>query len=168
MDLGPALAAVRTAVTLLEGMRGARELAVAAAASGGSAVGRLRSAALWCDPLTAIAAVHALGACDDPLAGTVLADLLTDDRRYVAEHAVDALRLSSLVTDALPALTRACRDGGFTGMLAQRTLEEWAPAEPDRVRAALVEAMSNATDDAARARLVETLGLVPGRASTRL
>ncbi len=130
------------------------------------ALSALRSAALASDPLTAIAAVHALGAMDHPYAGGVLTDLLAAERRSVAEHAVDALRNTPLVGAALPVLAKVCREGGFAGMLAQRTLEQWAKDGPEEVRAALVGELQTSTEPAVRARLVETLGLVAGAAST--
>ncbi|MEO7752267.1 MAG: glycosyltransferase [Terracoccus sp.] len=167
MDPGPQLDAVRTAPTLLEGMHAAPALAAAAANADEDTVAQLRSAAATSDPVTAIAAVHALAACGHPSAGQVLADLMADHRPFVAEHAVDALRHTPPVSQALPGLVRACHDGGFTAMLAQRTLERWATAEPGLVFAAVTEAVPTATDDGARMRLVETLGLVPGPASTR-
>lgn len=168
MDAGPTLAAVRAAPSILEAMREARALAtVTAGDPSGGPVSALRSEALTGDAPTAIAAVHALGASVHPSASRALAGLLASDRRYVAEHAVDALRHTSLVDEAVPVLVRYCQDGGFTGMLAQRTLEQWARAEPDQVRAALVGALPTCTDAAARARLVETLGLVAGAASTQ-
>ena len=168
MDVGPALAAVRAAPTLLQGMREARALAAAAAAApGDDSLSTLRSAALTSDPLTATAAVHALGAMDHPSAGCVLTDLLSGERRYVAEHAVDALRNTPLVGAALPVLADVCREGGFAGMLAQRTLEQWASQGPDEVRAALVGELRTCTDPVGRARLVETLGLVAGAATTQ-
>lgn len=168
MDAGPVLAAVRAAPTILDGMREARVLTtVTLGDPTGDTVPRLRSEALTSDPLTAIAAVHALGAAGHPSAGRTLTDLLASDRRYVAEHAVDALRHTSPVDEALPVLVRVCQDGGFTGMLAQRTLEQWAKDRPDQVRAALVGALPTSTDASSRARLVESLGLVAGAASTR-
>ena len=58
--------------------------------------------------------------------------------------------------------------GGFGGMLAQGTLEAWSPLVPDAVRAALETALATTEDAGSRARLVETLGLVPGRATVAL
>ena len=137
MDPLPLLEAVRTAPTLLEGMRAASTLADAVAGSGAEAVGDLASAAHSDDPVTALAAVHALAVCDDLQGAAVLSGLLHDERRHVSEHALDALRHTTPVADALPHLVGASRDGGFTGMLAQRTLESWAAQQPDQVRAAL-------------------------------
>lgn len=123
MDPRSALEAVRTAPTLLEAMRAASTLADVTAQADGDAVRDLTSATLSDDPLTALAAVHALGVCNDPTAAPVLARLVADRRPHVAEHALDALRHTAPVDDALPHLVGASRDGGFTGMLAQRTLE---------------------------------------------
>ncbi len=168
MDVGLALAAVRAAPTILEGMHAAPRLAAAAATEPSDhAVAALRSEALTGDPLTAIAAVHALGASRHASAGPTLGRLLAGQRGYVAEHAVDALRGTALVEEALPALVRACRAGGFIGMLAQRSLEQWAEHAPEEVRGAVLDALPGCTDAAARARLVETLGLVAGAPSTR-
>ena len=166
MDPRSALEAVRTAPTLLEAMRAASTLADVTAQSDGDAVRDLTWATLSDDPLTAVAAIHAIGVCDDPTAGPVLARLVRDERRHVAEHALDALRHRAPVEDALPHLVGASREGGFTGMLAQRTLESWAAQQPDRVRGALLTALAATTDDDGRARLAETLGLVPGSATT--
>ena len=168
MDLRASIAAVASAPTLLEGMRAADDLACAAASAGSDAVPTLRSTVRGADPLTAIAAVHALGACADTTAGEALTDLLGDERPHVAEHALDALRLVPVVDRALPTLVRRCAGGGFPGMLAQRTLEHWAVQDPDRVRAALVAGLAAASDVEEQARLVETVGLVPGTASSRL
>ena len=52
--------------------------------------------------------------------------------------------------------------GGFSGMLAQRTLARWAVAAPQQVALAIEGALAEAAGPAVRSRLVETLGLVPG------
>ncbi|WP_020142499.1 glycosyltransferase family 4 protein [Terracoccus sp. 273MFTsu3.1] len=166
MDPRSALEMVRTAPTLLEAMRAASTLADVTARSGGDVLGDLTSAARSGDPLTALAAVHALAVCGDPAAAPVLAELARDGRRHVAEHALDALRHTTPVDGALPHLVDASRDGGFTGMLAQRTLESWAAQQPDRVRGAVLAGLAASADDDGRARLAETLGLVPGAATT--
>ncbi len=53
-------------------------------------------------------------------------------------------------------------------MLAQRTLEAWAAAAPEAVHDAVADALTAERDPGARARLVETVGLVPAPAATRL
>ena len=52
-------------------------------------------------------------------------------------------------------------------MVAQRTLERWSGAAADHVALALEGALAAHHDPAARARLVETLGLVPGSVAAR-
>ncbi|GAB3440494.1 hypothetical protein GCM10027517_15020 [Phycicoccus ginsengisoli] len=172
MDLGAALAAVASAPSLLEGMRAGDAVADAAARATAAAtpgvVDVLRSAVVTADPLTTIAAVHAIGACADEQAGEALADLLDDARPFVVEHALDALRLTPVVDRALEPLVRACCEGGFRGMLAQRTLEHWAVRAPDVVTAALAGALAHVVEADPRARVVETLGLVPGPGSSRI
>jgi glycosyltransferase involved in cell wall biosynthesis len=56
---------------------------------------------------------------------------------------------------------------GFTGMLAQRTLQQWAVSAPDQVALALEGALVSESGTGARTRLVETLGLVSGRVAGR-
>jgi glycosyltransferase involved in cell wall biosynthesis len=57
--------------------------------------------------------------------------------------------------------------GGFSGMLAQRTLEQWARSAADHVALAVEGALAAGDDAAVRTRLVETLGLVRGPVSGR-
>ncbi len=52
--------------------------------------------------------------------------------------------------------------GGFSGVLAQRTLARWAASAPGQVALAIEGALAGAAGPAVRSRLVETLGLVPG------
>ena len=168
MDVDAALAAVRSSATLLEGMRAGERLEVAARGVSGGDVDDLVAGPGDADPMTAIAAVRALGAQGGAQAARHLVALLDDDRAYVAEHAVEAL---GGVVPHVPGLSRLARyvaDGGFTGMLAQRTLEAWAVALPDAVHDALAAVLASESDTRARARLVESVGLVPGPAATRL
>jgi glycosyltransferase involved in cell wall biosynthesis len=53
-------------------------------------------------------------------------------------------------------------DGGFPGMLAQRTLERWGLNTPEHVALCLECALKQVADPDARARLVETVGRAPG------
>ena len=52
--------------------------------------------------------------------------------------------------------------GGFSGVLAQRTLARWAASAPGQVALAIEGALAGGSGPAVRSRLVETLGLVPG------
>ena len=166
MDVGAALAAVRSSGTILDGLRAGERLEGAAREAGRTAapgaVGMLTTATADADPVAAIAAVRALGAHGGARATDHLVALLADDRPHVAEHAVEALGEVAPRTAAVAPLVRRCAAGGFPGMLAQRTLERWAATAPDAVRDELAAASTSERDPAARARLVETVGLVPG------
>jgi glycosyltransferase involved in cell wall biosynthesis len=120
------------------------------------------------DELTVIATVHALATVPGEEASRRLASLLDSDTPFVREHAAWALGSGPLVQDALPGLVGLLVAGGFAGTLAQATLEAFAAQEPDMVREALVRALANTGAEPPRMRLVETLGLVPGPATTRL
>ncbi len=120
------------------------------------------------DQLTAILAVHALTAIVGEATDSALAGLLHRKEAHLREHAAWALGSRPLVSAALPGLVALVAAGGFTGALAQRTLETWAGTDPHALQEALAAALPAAVDDDARARLVETLGLVPGPASLAL
>lgn len=162
MDVAAALAAVRSSPTILEGMRAGEGLEVVARDAGDDEVEVLVAGTGDEDPITAIAAVRALGAQGGGRAGRQLVFLLDDERAHVAEHAVEALGGVLPLGSGVARLVRYCADGGFTGMLAQRTLEVWAVALPDAVHDALAAALTSETDPGARARLVETIELVSG------
>ncbi len=120
------------------------------------------------DQMAAIAAVHALAAIPGAAPGERLAELLYQGSPFLREHAAWALGSRALVPTALPGLVDLVLDGGFAGTLAQATLESFAAQEPGPVRDALVAAAPYTTLEGARARLVETLGLVPGAVTTRI
>ncbi|MGA8977871.1 MAG: sucrose synthase (sucrose-UDP glucosyltransferase), partial [Pedococcus sp.] len=170
-----ALDAVRSAPTLLGALRLVAGVAAAAADDhAGSCRDELRVAAEnHDDAVVALAAVHALAAL--PVADTAtLVRLLGSGDPFRVEHAAWALRRSAPTAPAAPHLVDLVATGGITGMLAQRTLERWAPRAPGLVLAAASAALEPrghrppASDDAARRRLVETIGLVPGAAATAL
>ncbi|MFL6079952.1 MAG: glycosyltransferase [Ornithinibacter sp.] len=172
MDVGVALAAVRSSGTILEGMRAGERLEDAArgaaARSSRRAVDLLVAATDDPDPITAVAAVRGLGAHGGAQAAAHLVSLLRDERAHLAEHAVEALRDVDPCEVGVPDLVRRCLQGGFTGMLAQRTLERWAVTAPDAVHAGLAAAMPSQREAGARTRLVETVGLVRSPAALRL
>ncbi len=58
--------------------------------------------------------------------------------------------------------------GGFATVINQRALRRWAQISPDHIALALEGALLAQDDPAARARLVETMGLVPGAVAARL
>ncbi|MEO6996526.1 MAG: glycosyltransferase family 4 protein [Terracoccus sp.] len=170
-----ALEAVRLTPTLLEAMHRGPGLDAAAAAdaaagpAGESAAAALLMAAIDdpTDQLTAAIATLALGSVATETSARTLAQLLDDGAPHLTDHVVWALGRGPLVASALPRLTEIIATGGFRGMLAQRTLQQWAPQHPDAVRSALVAGLSRCSDGAGRASLVETLGLVPGAATNQ-
>ncbi len=172
MNVGAALAAVRSSGTILEGLRAGERLEDAARGgadrSSSRVVDLLVAATADPDPITAVAAVRALGAIGGAPAAHHLVALLGDDRAHVAEHAVEALGDVDPHPAGIADLVRRCAQGGFTGMLAQRTLERWAVTAPDAVHAGLASALPSERDPGARARLVETVGLVPRPTALRL
>ena len=168
-----ALDAVRRAPTMVRALRLVDDLVEAAAQDlpGHSLPLLVEAARAPRDDLTAIAAVHALGALPGGLGQPILLTLLgarAEEAAHLREHAVWALRAGRPTHAALAPLVASVGRGGFGGMLAQRTLEAWAPSVPDAVRAVLEAALTTAEDAGSRTRLVETLGLVPGRPTVAL
>lgn len=170
MPVNIALDRVRSAPFVLDAMAEADGLAAAAAVSDGPRTAEiLLDAALDPDDqLTAIAAVHGLARLFDDSADAALASLLSHPEPFLREHAAWALgvRLPSL--DAVGRLVGVVVVGGFPGMVAQRTLQRWARSAADHVALATEGALAGVIDTEARARLVETMGLVPGVVADRL
>ncbi|MWV60151.1 glycosyltransferase [Rathayibacter sp. VKM Ac-2754] len=169
MAVQTVLDAVRSAPTLLEAIRAADELTIAAVSDGGGRAVRLlmRAALDPSDQLTAIAAVHSLAQVFDEEADLALLALLADDRAFLREHAAWAFGGRLPRPAAIGPLLRMLRAGGFAGMLAQRTLLLWAPSTPDLLSLALEGALIGERDFDVRARYAETLGLVPGAIAER-
>jgi len=120
------------------------------------------------DELAAIAAVHALAAVPGGASGQRLAALVRDGTPFLQEHAAWSLGSGPLVEAALPGLVDLVVAGGFAGTLAQATVESFAAQDPGPVRDVLVGALTSMRPEGPRMRLVETLGLVPGSATTRI
>src|SRR6187431_3214984 len=78
------------------------------------------------DQLAAIAGVHALSGVPGSLATAVLDGALDDERWFVTEHAAWAFSARSPHRPAMDRLASMVTDGGFRGMVAQRTLAGWA------------------------------------------
>jgi glycosyltransferase involved in cell wall biosynthesis len=169
MELTAALDRLRRTPFLLDVVRSADDLALTASRSGGrQAVGILRRAIDDGEnQLVAIAAVHALGRVFDDEADEALSELLSSEHAFLREHAAWAFggRLPRL--DAVSRLVGCVVQAGFTGMLAQRTLQQWAVSAPDQVALALEGALVSESESGARTRVVETLGLVSGRVAGR-
>lgn len=170
MGIQTSLDQVAQAARILDVMQEADELTVAASRDGGGRAVRLlaRAAADPADQLTAVAAIHALAQVFDEAADLALVALLDHDVRWIREHAAWAFGTRLPRFDAVSGLVAMVVEGGFPGMLAQRTLEQWAASTPDHLSLALENALLGVRGDGARSRLVETIGLVQGRIPERV
>ena len=161
MGIQTSLDELRAATRIVDGMRLADDLAFESTRDPGVRTIRvLRGALLDADQLVAVAAVHALGKIGDDEASRAVARLLSDDRPFVREHAAWVLGSGLPRADAVARLIGMTQVGGFGGMLAQRTLEQWSAGAPEQVAVGLEAALLGVTEPEARARVVETLGLV--------
>ncbi|PWF85592.1 glycosyltransferase [Kocuria rosea] len=157
-----ALEAVRRAPSILDGIRRADDLLEATREDPARALPVLAEEIRRRDDhVAAIAAVHALASVPGPHADDLLTALL-DDEPWLREHTAGALADRAPLPRAVAPLADLVTGGGFPGMLAQRTLQAWAPAAPDTVGTALEHALAGTVNSGPRARLTETLGLVPG------
>ncbi len=164
MGIQTALDEVQHAERLIDALRLADDLAFEASREGGQRTIRvLRSALNGDDQVVAIAATHALAQVYDDEAETVLVRLLGSQSTYLREHAAWALSSRLPRLDAIAQLIRLIAGGHFASMVAQRTLEKWVTAAPDHIAVGLESALLGIDEPGPRARLVETLGLVPSR-----
>ncbi len=148
---------------MVDVLRSGDRLAAAAGAETGPEPVRLLAAVIdESDELTAVAAVHALAQVFDDGADAVLSELLSHPRPFLREHASWALGARLPRLDAIGRLVGVVVGGGFSGVLAQRTLARWAASAPGQVALAVEGALAGAAGPAVRSRIVETLGLVPG------
>ncbi len=153
---------------IVDSMRLADDLAFHAGRDAGVRTIRvLRSALVSDNQVAAIAATHALAEVFDEQADVALSELLSDDRAFLREHAAWALASRLPRFDAVGRLIGMVVEGGFTGMLAQRTLEQWSTTAPDVVAVGLEGALIGVRDADRRYRVVETLGLVRTATATR-
>ena len=142
-------------------MRLADDLAFEASRDGGPRTIRVLTSTLNSeDQVAAIAATHALAQIFDEQADIALSRLLSSSRKFLREHAAWALSLRLPRFDTVGRLIGLVSDGGFGGMLAQRTLEQWGSPVAEHVAIGLESALLGIYEPGARYRLVETLGLV--------
>lgn len=161
MGVQTALDAVLAAPSIVDAMRLADDLAFETGRDPGVRTLRVLAQALrGDDEIAAIAATHALAEMFDREAGRMLVGLLSDERAFLREHAAWALGSGLPRADAMGALLGMVVDGGFTGMLAQHTLERWSAATAEQLVVGVEGALLGVAAPEARARLVETLGLV--------
>ncbi len=168
MGVQTALDAVRRAPGIIDAMRLADDLAFEAGRDPGVRTLRVLGGAIaGSDEVAAIAAVHALAEVFDDQASRMLGGLLSDPRATIREHAAWALGSGLPRIDAMGRLIGLVAAGGFTGMLAQRTLEQWSTTAAETLAVGLESALLGVLEPAPRARLVETLGLVRPAVATR-
>lgn len=168
-DMHDLLEPVRRAPSVLDVIPLSDPVAEAAATTdraGGTRAAAVREALLEAardpgDAPTAIVAVHALGRLDGDAVCDALRDLL-DAGGFLAPHAAWTLADRAPVPALVEPLVGRVASGWIGGMLAQRALTRWAAAEARPVVAAVAAHLADTGEPVARARLVETLGLVGG------
>lgn len=166
MGILTSLDAVQQADRLVDSMRLADDLAFEATRDSGVRTIRVLTAALASDDqVVAIAATHALAGIVDAQADVVVSQLLSSERGFLREHAAWALGSRLPRFDAVGRLIGLVAQGGFAGMVAQRTLEMWSVSAPDHIGVGLEGALLGITEPEARYRVVETLGLVRAQLS---
>ncbi|WP_440711382.1 glycosyltransferase [Herbiconiux sp. YIM B11900] len=163
MGIQTSLDGVRESARIVEAMRAADDVAFEASREPGLRTLRILTRALeGDDDVVAIAATHAFGQIVDDDADRVLTGLLSDDRGFLREHAAWVLGARIPHFDAVGRLIGMVVDGGFGGMIAQRSLEQWAQTAPEHVAVGLEGALLGIHEPGARYRLIETLGLIRG------
>ena len=161
MGVQTALRAVYGSPAIVDAMRLADDLAFEAGRDPGVRTIRLLAQAIrGDDELAAIAATHALVKVFDGEATRMLVGLLADDRPFLREHAAWALGAGLPHPEAMGDLLGMVVAGGFAGMLAQRTLEQWSTATAEQLVVGAEGALLGIAEPEARARVIETLGLV--------
>jgi glycosyltransferase involved in cell wall biosynthesis len=119
-------------------------------------LGRLAAAG----PISAIVAIESLAEVDHRLADDQLIDLLAHPEQLVRRHA--AWRLGDRHPDerALRALVELLVVGGIDTMHAHRTLRRWSAVLGHTIVRAAIAKLSAGGTPAARARLVDLLGVI--------
>ncbi|MDO5738617.1 MAG: glycosyltransferase [Ornithinimicrobium sp.] len=127
-----ALAAVRSSPSLLAGLE-CFDALTAAVHHDGDAARLILAAAIGDDrdQIAAIAAVHAAAAGGVSLASALVVPLLDCAVPFLREHAAWSLRASSALPGAVAPLLTMMEAGGFTGTLAEATLEAWGMTDPE-------------------------------------
>jgi len=113
------------------------------------------------DDLSALAAIHAIGAVADPLADRLLTELVVDASEPYAAHAAWSLAARRPQPDGAAALLQLALAGGFPAMLAERTLVEWARNDP-RLLSDVADAGANFADWTTRRRLARLYEAMSG------
>jgi len=135
MTVDVALERLRLSPRLTVALRDAEELAAAAVRSLDPSrdAAQLRDVVRDEDDVMALASLHAIGAIADPLADQVLFDTLSSGDESRVAHAAWVLAARRPSKPAIPIMLDLVEAGGFTGMLAERTLIEWERMAPGTV-----------------------------------
>jgi glycosyltransferase involved in cell wall biosynthesis len=111
-------------------------------------------------PISAMVAIESLAEVDHRLADEYLIDLLAHPEQVVRRHAAWRLGDRQPSERALPALVELLVIGGIDTMHAHRTLRRWSADFGHTIVRALIGRLSALGDPAARARLVDLLGVI--------
>ncbi|MEO6122098.1 MAG: glycosyltransferase family 4 protein [Ilumatobacteraceae bacterium] len=135
MTVDVALERLRRSPRLTIALRDAEELAAAAVRSLDPSrdAARLRDVIRDEDDVMAIASIHAIGSIAEPLADAVLLDSLSSGDESRVAHAAWVLAARRPSETAFPIMLDLVEEGGFTGMLAERTLTEWDRMAPGTI-----------------------------------
>ncbi len=101
---------------------------------------RLETVVRGGDDVSSLAAIHALGSVADAVADRVLLELVVETEEPFAAHAAWALAARRSSPEAITALVQLVLGGGFTAMLAERTLIEWSRLDARPTIEAIVRA----------------------------
>ncbi len=118
--------------------------------------------------VAALAGVEILAAIPGPAADAALVDLLADPDPLVRRHANWRLIRRPYQPRAVPSLLFELESGGLDTLHAHRTLRRWSDEHPTAVVRAVATALGVAETAAARARLIDLLGVVPDRGTDDL
>jgi glycosyltransferase involved in cell wall biosynthesis len=160
---------IRAAPSVLDVMSLTEELVTAAAAvrpgPDADVAARLLGAAMGdaIDAPTAIAAAHALGRLPGRAPDDLLAEGLLSGS-WLGTHVAWAMAARRPTEPLATLLVGLVADGKLRGMLAQRTLQRWSCTEPAMVARVLASDLGTVEPATARARVVETLGLLEAAA----
>jgi glycosyltransferase involved in cell wall biosynthesis len=111
-------------------------------------------------PIAAIVAIESLAEVDHPFADECLIDLLAHPEQLVRRHAAWLLGDRHPSERALPALLELLVAGGIDTMHAHRTLRRWSSRVGHTIARAAIAKLSAGGTPAARARLVDLLGVI--------
>ncbi len=106
------------------------------------------------DDVSALAAIHAIGAVADDLADSVLIELVAEGVEPYAAHAAWSLSARRPQSAAVGPLLQLFMGGGFPAMLAERTMIEWARLDVETMTQ-VARAGANTSDWPERRRLAD-------------